>query len=117
MQIDFVLSAQVLGYDVSGRCRRLDPYNFYDDPRGLSGTEVNILGLAHTLAGRGHRIRVLTCLTQEATGLLESHLDFVQIERLEQDTAPIVVVVHDEEVLSQYTSALEERAVVAYHQT
>jgi glycosyltransferase involved in cell wall biosynthesis len=63
MIFTFFLSEYELGYS-HGIIRRLDPLNLCDDQRGLSGTEVNALGLAYQLAHRGHEVRLLSHWTQ-----------------------------------------------------
>jgi len=63
--LDFLLGPAALGFS-RGLLRRLDPARLCDDPRGLSGTEVNALGLAYALAAQGHTVRVWSYWTQEA---------------------------------------------------
>ncbi len=58
MILDFLLDKAALGFYSNGEVRTLNPLSLCTDTRGLTGTEVNAFGLAHTLAGLGHHVRV-----------------------------------------------------------
>ena len=64
MIFDFLLGPVALGTS-HGVVRRLDPTRLGEDPRGLSGTEVNVLGLAFALARLGHEVRLYSHFAHE----------------------------------------------------
>lgn len=114
MIFDFILSADELGYHHDGSIRKLNPDRLCDDPRGLSGTEVNALGTAYTLADRGHYVRVFSHWTHEPRHL-HTNLTFFAINALPYsgEKPDVAIAFHDTEPLLNWRASFK----VAWHQT
>lgn len=110
MLIDFLLSSYALGFS-HGEVRRLDPARLCEDPRGLSGTEVNALGLAFTLARQGCGIRIVSEVVQ--TQLVDNVLFDDFQGRWQWPSADLAIAFHDSTPL--LTSEAPRKMV--WHQT
>lgn len=121
MLIDFILSPYTIGFE-RGLPRLLDPFRLCNDPRGLSGTEVNALGLAQELAKQGHHMRLWSHWRYQAefhvlTGRkapYNGRLHYVQLAFGPPNTAPdVAVAFHDATPLRNWPAGLK----VVWHQT
>jgi glycosyltransferase involved in cell wall biosynthesis len=117
--LDILLSHYELGHTAQGHRRVLNPMRLCDDPVGLSGTEVNILGIAEVLARQGHTVRLFSHWTEEATRFYEpaGELAFYQLASPYRPQAPyiadVALAVHDSTPILDWPSGLK----VVWHQT
>ena len=115
MTFDFLLGPAALGFS-QGLLRRLDPTRLCDDCRGLSGTEVNALGLAYALAAQGHTVCAWSYWTQEALCRTEkSCVHFLQLTEREHHIAraDVAIAFHDPQPLRLW----QARQKFVWHQT
>lgn len=74
-----------------------EPKKLLDDPRGLSGTDLNFFGSARALARRGHRVRVFALLAEEAAqadGADLDGVDFLHLTRFPNLSPADVAIAH-----------------------
>lgn len=113
MILDFILSEHELGNE-HGRSRALCPRSLCDNPRGLSGSEVNALGLATALVGQGCDVRVYTLLQGLESFMNEDGVFFYDLRSKSPDgKADIAVAFHDGRPLSWWPA----KKRIAWHQT
>ena len=111
MLFDFLLSAYSLGYS-QGQVRAFDASALCTSPRGLTGTEVTMFGLAEKLASLGHAVRVYTCW--KAEGVIAPRLEAYQIAAgYNGDDADVAVAFHDASPLSGWPAPIR----LCWHQT
>jgi glycosyltransferase involved in cell wall biosynthesis len=98
---------------------RLDPKHLCDAPHGLSGTEVNMFGLARELGNRGHTVSIFSKWTQERRLEFEGNgsIQFVQLDHANWQAAPNTVIVsyHDARPLEQWSGPKAFK--IAHHQS
>lgn len=116
MIFDFILSECALGFDTQGQVRALDPSRLCDDPRGLSGTEVNALGLAHALAAKGHVVRLYSFLTSPGLRIVKMQDNLWAYDMraaLVLEPATVAIAFHDSRPLAAWRAQYK----IAWHQT
>src|SRR6266851_4013175 len=111
MLFDFLFSPYALGHS-QGQVRIFDASALCTSPRGLTGREVTMFGLAQKLAYLGHEVRVFTCW--KAEGEILPGLSGYQIDDgpLDDDPADIAVAFHDASPLSSWPASIR----LAWHQ-
>ncbi len=98
---------------------RLQPSRLCDEPHGLSGTEVNMFGLANELANRGHIVHIHSRWTHEWSKYSTDHQSgskgFVHYCELGVPSfdCNVVVAYHDGRPLDAWTRCLK----IAHHQS
>lgn len=112
MLFDFLLSAYSLGHS-QGQVRVFDATALSTLPRGLTGTEVTMFGLAQQLEKLEHTVRIFTCWKPES--LLVTHENFYQIAAGPEldDIADVVVAFHDASPLTGWPACVR----LCWHQT
>ncbi len=113
MTFDFLLGPYALGF-LEGEVRRLNPLGLCDDPRGLSGTEVNALGLAHALADLGHEVRLWSSWTEEVCREGAGRLLFRQLaDGQSGPPAEVAIAFHDPQPMRAWQAPYK----LIWHQT
>lgn len=88
-----------------------DPANIYDEPCGVSGTDINAIGLAYALARHGHDVDLFGPFTRDLQH--ESGASLRRYSRYLRHRCDVAIAYHDSSVLRQFTADLK----FGHHQT
>lgn len=104
MKIDFIIS----DYSIVG-CK-YNPINLLDDPRGISGTDIQVFGNASILAQRGHQVRIFSRWTQPC---IHDDVQFLDFDSYTSDFVDAVIAYHDGRCLPKWNASKK----LVMHQT
>lgn len=88
-----------------------DAAQLYDDPNGISGTDIQCFGCAFALARRGHDVTVYGSFLREFRH--ESGALFRRFSRYLRESCDVVIAYHNSTMLKQFNAGLR----LANHQT
>jgi len=112
MVFDFLLSAYSLGH-TQGQVRALDATALCTSPRGLTGTEVTMFGLACALEKLGHIVRIFTYWIPESLLFSPDHYYQIAAGPELDEIAHIAVAFHDASPLTGWPACVR----LCWHQT
>lgn len=112
MLLDFLVPDTVLSFGRDRLPRTLAADRLWDDPRGLSGTEVNLLGVANELTRLGHTVRLFTRFTSAGAPTIPCQWHQLS-DGARHPVADVAIAFHDSLPLREWPAGLK----VAWHQT
>jgi glycosyltransferase involved in cell wall biosynthesis len=105
MLIDFLWSEYSSGYKVR------NPITPLDDPSGISGTEINLLGTAWAMARKGHNVYIYGNYSQNHVDELGIH--YYKISEGPKRFSDVAFAYHDGKMLPSWTTSFR----ICQHQT